>query len=435
MKKEVFNFFRKLISLKTVSAQGGQIIEAANFLKDAFGVIAKTKVLKLKNANPIVWAKVDKGYKRTILFYNHFDVQPPEPIDEWLTPPFKLVYKDGRFYGRGVSDNKGGITSRFEALINSIDKLKCNVVFYLDGEEEIGSPNIFEYLSRYGELFEHDLIIWEGYGNTFEGVPIIPFGCKGLLYFELRCKVAEKDIHSSRAPLLVNPALRVFEAVLSICGSDGRIKLKNFYNKVNNSKKDYNLVDRFLFDFDYLKREFGIKKFSNLDKKTLKRRLILEPWFNVCGFYCGYTGKGAKTILPKEAVCKIDIRTMLNQDNEEVLKNIKAYLIELGFDDIDVIPLETSMQPARYNYDSYIIKKLINMAKIVYGCNPFILPNMPATGPISAFKKFYNSDFFDIGCGYTGSAEHAPNENIRISDYIKVVKFLEKVLKEDIWNS
>lgn len=437
MHREVFGFFKNLVSIRSVSAKNTGIYECANFLKsqlEKFGF--ETKILYVKNANPAVYASYNSGSDKTILFYNHYDVQPEEPVDKWRTPPFKLTLKNGKLYGRGASDNKGGIVSRIEAVLDCIkeNNLRYNVKFFIDGEEEIGSPYIDIYLSKYKEELEHDLLIWEGYGNTFDGYPVIPFGCKGLVYFELRCKVADKDIHSSRAPLLKNPALRLFEAVVSMCGSDGSIKIQKFSSDVKVSASHIKAVKKYLFDFDYFKKNYGVKDFADSDIEALKRKLILEPWINVSGFYSGYTGIGAKTILPSEAICKIDVRTVPGQKNEDVLRKIKKHIYENGFRDVELIELETKMEPVRYSYNSYIIKRLLNMAEEIYG-KVFILPNMPATGPASSFKKYFNSHFFDIGCGYTGSAEHAPDEHIRLRDYIKSVKFFKRVLGGELWRS
>lgn len=421
----------KFAAQPSVSARGEGIEECAQLAKEMLekrGISAR--ILKRPNANPLVYGEIksNKNPSKTIIFYNHYDVQPPEPLELWESPPFKPVIRDGKLYGRGVSDDKGELISRIhatEAFLKTEGDVPCNLRFIFEGEEEIGSTHLHEYIQEYPELFQADAVLWEFGGVNAKDVPEIILGVKGILYVELSTHGANRDAHSSIGAIVQNPAWRLVWALNSLKDSAGKILIPGWYDDVQSfNAEELQLLERDFFDEGAYKRDLGISGFMNgMTGLELKKALRGAPTCTICGLYSGYTGKGSKTVLPSTAMAKIDFRIVPEQDPEDLVAKLRRHLDKTGFSDIEVTYSEGE-RAARTNPKESIVKAAAEAAKRVYGTEPMIIVSSAATGPMHLFKP----PKIAIGCAYPFVRQHSPNEHLRIDLFTKGTKWVAETI-------
>lgn len=372
---------------------------------------------------PGIIAEAKGASERSILFYNHYDVQPPDPLDEWDTPPFEPTERDGYLYGRGISDDKGPIIARLaavKALRDVHGELPVTVRWCMEGAEEIGSLGFHDFITANADRLRADACIWEGGGVNWDGRPLLTLGVKGLLYVELECKAASTDSHSSYAPVVPNPAWRLVWALNTLKDASERVLLRGFYDRVRPALDAESTAIEALPDTS---REFlhnlGVEMaVGEASGYEFRRRLIMDPTCNIAGFGAGYTGEGAKTILPATAKAKLDFRLVPNQDPDEVLASLRLHLDEHGFSDVDV-KVHSAESPARTPVGDPFVKLVADTARDVYGSEPYIQPSMTGTGPQHPVQEILGVPVASCGVDYPGNRIHAPNENIRL-DYFRL---------------
>jgi len=417
-----------LIQQPSVSAKNEGIQECAQLVKkilEKAGI--KSEILRLKNFAPIVYGEIKskKNPNRTLLFYNHYDVQPVEPFELWDDPPFSGKIKGNKIFGRGSSDDKGELITRIkavEALLKTAGDVPCNIKFVIEGEEETGSVHIEQYLKKYQKKFSCDGVIWEfGYVDS-KNRPIIGLGMKGLLYVELSVKESIRDAHSSLAVLIKNPAWRLIEAVNTLRDSDGKILIKDWYKEAEPlSKKDLEIISREPFDEKSFKKEFGVKSFvSNMHGFSAKKALVGNATCNIAGFVSGYTGSGAKTVLPKDALVKIDFRLIPKMEPKKQIFRLKKHLKTMGFNDVS-IKIFHGEAAARTNPSDSFVSKVKEAADQTFGKSILNVSNA-GTGPMHSFVKILNAPCVSIGSTYMFSRIHSPNEFARIDLLRKTTK-------------
>ena len=372
---------------------------------------------------PGIIAEAGGKADKTLLFYNHYDVQPPDPLDEWETPPFEPTERDGYIYGRGISDDKGPIVARLaavKALLETRGELPVRIRWCLEGAEEIGSIGFRDFVTANADRLRADACIWEGGGVNWDGRPLVMLGVKGLLYVELECVAAATDSHSSYAPVVPNPAWRLVWALNTLKDASEHIALRGFYERVRPGltpelEAIEALPDTSREFLHNLGVEMAVGEASGFE---FRRRLIMDPTCNIAGFGSGYTGVGAKTILPSVARAKLDFRLVPNQDPDEILASLRTHLDEHGFSDITV-KVHSSEHPARTPISDPFVKMVADSARAVYGSEPYIMPSMPGTGPQHPVQEVLGVPVASCGIDYPGNRIHAPNENIR-RDYFRL---------------
>ena len=370
-RNELLNDLQTLIKQPSISAKNEGIEECSilvsKMLKKA-GV--SSEILRLnKNAAPLVFGEVKSksNPSKTLLFYNHYDVQPVEPIEEWEYPPFSGKIIGNKIFGRGASDDKGELITRIKAVesyLQEYNDVPCNIKFCIEGEEENGSENIEKYLKKFKKKFSCDGVIWEfGYIDT-KNRPIVGLGMKGLLYVELSVKESIRDAHSSFATIIKNPAWRLIDALKTLRDSDGKILIDGWSDDiVPLSQNDLKIIRKEPFDANDFKKEYGIKKFVG-DKNAFeaKKALVAGPTCNIAGIESGYTGDGAKTVLPSTAKVKIDFRLVPNMDPKKQIKLLKLHLKRAGFADVSIKVLNAEAA-ARTSTDEKIVNVVCDSAK------------------------------------------------------------------------
>lgn len=385
----------------------------------------QSEVLSDCGGHPVLVATFEPGpngnSNKTLLFYNHYDVQPPEPLEEWTMPPFGAEIKDGKVYARGAADNKGDLTVRLQAIsiLQENGGLPCRVKFMIEGEEEIGSPSLTKYLEKHADLFKADACIWEFGGKSVEEKVEMVAGIKGMCYLQLWCHGADVDIHSSMGAVVDNAAWRLVQALASMRTVDNRIVVEGFYDDVE--KPDDLLLQTALSlpnKEDAYEGLYGLKRPLITGGGNSNLALLFEPTMTICGLESGYNGLGSKTVLPKRAQAKLDCRLVPNQDPDDILEKVRQHLDSHDFTDVEV-SLVNGEKAYRSNVSHPFVQQVVETAREAYGTEVVLSPNSAGTGPMHPFGEFLGLDLpiVSTGCGWWNSRAHAPDESIRITDF------------------
>jgi acetylornithine deacetylase/succinyl-diaminopimelate desuccinylase-like protein len=426
---DLISDLQMLIRQPSVSAKNEGIEECAKMvqklLKDSG---AKSEILRLKKGvAPIVYGEIKskQNPSKTLMFYNHYDVQPAEPFDLWDDPPFSGTRKGNKIFGRGATDDKGELITRINAVkacLKSTGDVPCNVKFVIEGEEETGSAHIEEYLKKYKKKFSCDGVIWEfGYVDA-KNRPIIGLGMKGLLFVELSVSESVRDAHSSLAVLIKNPAWKLIEAVKTLRDTDGKILIKDWYKEVVPfSKNDLEIIRKEPFDESIFKKEFGIKSFVSGKKgMDAKKALVGGATCNIAGFVSGYVGDGAKTVLPGKALVKIDFRLIPKMIPSKQVSRLKNHLKSKGFSDIKIKVFHGEAAARTDSSDSFV-SQVKDAADMAFGKSILNISNA-GTGPMHPFAGILNAPCISIGSTYMFSRIHSPNEFARVDLLKKTTK-------------
>jgi acetylornithine deacetylase/succinyl-diaminopimelate desuccinylase-like protein len=429
---EAIDLLARLCRQPSVSAEGTGIEEMARLLAgtmESFGV--RAQVLPT-GGHPAVVGEVRGRSDRTLLFYNHYDVQPVDPLDRWLSPPFEPALRDGRLFARGATDNKGNIVSRLmavRALRESEEGLPVTVRFLVEGEEEIGSPHLPDFVRRHRDLLAAEACVWE---DTFRDDPeraVVTLGNKGLTYIEITCRTADVDFHSTYAPIYPNAAWRLMSALATLRDADGRVAVQGFYDRVRPpTAEDEELLDRLPpIDLAERRARFGLRHLPVADGREAKRRHLTEPTLNLSGFHSGYAGPGAKTVIPSEARAKLDVRLVPDQDPAEVFGLIRQHLERHGFGDLQVEGAwggHPSKSPA-----GHLARVMDEAARAVYGRPAQIEPFGTGSTPNWVVDRLLGIPVAATGIGANGSNTHAPNENVEVAALAKGIDYLAEIIR------
>ncbi|RJS75035.1 M20/M25/M40 family metallo-hydrolase [Candidatus Bathyarchaeota archaeon] len=433
-RSEYIENFRRFLRQPSVSAKGIGIDECARLLEDLMEEWGLDAEIMQTDGNPIVYAMVEsKKSDRTLLVYSHYDVQPPEPLEEWISPPFEAKTVDGKIIARGAADAKGNIIAFLKAVesyLKTEGEPPVNVKFLFEGEEEIGSPNLPSFVETRRDMLKADgVVCWDG-GLHPSGRPSISLGVKGMLYVELRCRGAKTDLHSSQAPIIVNPAWRIVWALNTIKSPDGRIEVEGWYDDVRPpTEEELKLLSEIPFEEEVLKRELGVEEFlGGVKGLEALKRLVYEPTANIAGISSGYTGAGSKTVLPCEAIAKIDFRLVVDQDPEKLLKLLRKHLDRRGFSDVELVKLGTLL-PSRTPLSALIAKASMKASEKVYRAKPVVYPNSAGSGPDFVFTKILGLHSVWTGCSPPLARAHAPNEFNTIEHMVKGVLYAAEIME------
>jgi acetylornithine deacetylase/succinyl-diaminopimelate desuccinylase-like protein len=386
-----------------------------------------------RSDSPVLVAEMNLEMKKTLMFYNHYDVQPEEPIEAWKTPPYNLTKKGERLFGRGTKDNKGPLVANLfgiQAATEACHKLGCNIRFIVEGEEEAGSPHLEHFCRQHADLLKSDGCIWEeAYASPNQRSEIYA-GVKGNAYFELRAKGAAVDAHSGNAPLVINPAWRLVWALSTLKNEREEILVNGYFDDVIPPRKeDLELFRKYPSDLaEQYKQLYKIDSFL-LNRKGVElwKELLLRPTCTISGLSAGYQGPGSKTVIGKEAVAKLDVRLVPDQKVERVQKLLRNHLDKKGFSDIEV-RLLTGYEPSRTLIDHPFIELLSTTAKDFTGIEPVIFPSHQGSGPAYLFGSHTPWAL----CSTPDPEEnvHAPNESIRLHDFRYMTAFVGAIASQ-----
>lgn len=418
----------RLCAQPSISATGEGIDQCAYLVYEMLNEYGYESEILSTAGNPLVFAQASGTNDKTLLFYLHYDVQPPEPFEAWESPPFELTRRGDKFFARGSADDKGHIIARLAGLAAvqyALRGLPCHVKFMVEGEEELGSPNMTDFIYQNAKKLSADGCVWEFGGVDHDNVPTLALGMRGICYVELFVKTAEVDAHSGLGgSIFPNAAWRLVWALQSLKSKDEHILIPGFYdNMMPPTAQDLDLLSKLPDDAEKIRTMYGLKHFlggltGGLDFQSAA---VFEPTCTICGLSSGYQGRGSKTVLPAEARAKIDFRLVPNQTPEEILQKLRQHLDTLGFDDVE-IQYNGGTRPARTDPDHPFVKLTSETALAVYGKEPLISPMIGGSGPNYPFIHTLNLPVVSSGIGYPGANAHAPNEHIRLDDFIQGIR-------------
>lgn len=380
----------------------------------------------------MVYAEAGTGDK-TLLCYNHYDVQPAEPFNLWDSPPFELVERGDQLYGRGVADDKGEIVSRLaalEAVRATHGRMPCKVKFVIEGGEEVSSPHIPEFVADHRDLLAADACIWETGGVGYDGRPNLVLGMRGILYVQYNSRTMSRDAHSGSAHLLPNAAWRLTRMLNTIEDEQGRILIPGFYDDAHPpTGEQIDLLVHLDLDEAQVKHSYGIERFNNNLSGLAAKEAVFSPTANIAGLSAGYAGEGPKTVIPAQAMAKMDFRLVPDQAPEDILQKLRRHLADHGYGDIEVTYLggeRAAVTPP----DDPVVAIAVETAREVYGKEPRIAPLVGGSGPMHPFRAHLGVPIVNCGVGYPETFAHAPNENIRRADFVlgtrHMARFVER---------
>jgi len=426
----------RLVAQPSVGAQNLGLKECASLVaemlkKRGFDV----RIMDTKGA-PVVFGERKGKSDKTLLIYNHYDVQPPEPLELWDTPPFEPSLRDGKLYGRGVSDDKGHIVSRLFAIDSILDAdgdLPCNIKFIIEGEEETASVNLYQFVHDNQELLRADACMWEFGGVDHTETPIEYLGLRGICYVELSVDLLSSDVHSGLGgSIFPNAAWRLVWALGTLKDEHEQILIPGFYDNIKPpSTRDRELMAALPDPADEYKSRYGVPYFLKglTGGVDLKIEEVFSPTCTICGLTSGYQGPGSKTVLPARASAKVDFRLIPDQSPADILKKLRAHLDAQGFTDVQITDLGGD-DPARTDPDDPFIQLVTGTAEEVYGKPMMLVPMVGGSGPSHPFVHLLGLPVATGGLGYPDTKAHAPNENMRVDLYLKHARHMARIIKE-----
>lgn len=383
--------------------------------------------------NPVVVGHAEGQSDRTLLMYNHYDVQPPEPLELWTSPPFRPTVRDGALYARGAKDDKGELVARL-AAVDAVraahgGALPCGLTVVVEGEEEIGSPHIAQFVQEHADLLTCHGAIWEEGGIDPDGHPQSILGVRGTLAVELSVETMRRDAHSGTAHILPNAAWRLVRALESLKGPDERVHIAGFYDHaLPPSAQDRDLLDALPVHEAVYREVYGVEAFVLGRSGKELNRAVFEPTCNIQGITTGYQGDGTKTVIPAKASAKLDFRLVPDQDPQDIFAKLRAHLDEHGFADVQIRRLG-AMWPARVSADDPLVKLTARTGEEVYGLPALINPLAGGSSPVYAFANPLGGiPVVTAGVGYWDNRAHASNEHVRLVDFLNASRHIARII-------
>ena len=428
---------RELIALPSVFAQGTGLTETATYLKEVLQKAGAQVILDESYAAPFLLATFasPRADAKTVIFYNHYDVQPADEDQPWTSPPFQLDIRDGYMYGRGVDDDKGHITARLTAIEKyrqAHGELPVNIIFIIEGAEESASVDLEKYLAKHrSALVGADLLVWEQGIFNQKGQMEITGGTKGIVTFDASVKSANVDIHSKFGGNIDSSSWYLINALSSLRDASGKILVDGIYDDVlEPTEREMDLVRQYaLVDEQHLKKVYDLKlPFLTQDQDALLKNLFFEPSINIQGVQTGYQGQGVKTILPAEARAKLEVRLVPGMKPRKVFQQIQDQLIRNGFDQIQ-LTYTLGEEGYRSDMTAPSILKVIDIAGQFSPEGVAVLPTTAGTGPMHQVFEALEVPIAAFGIGHPNSRDHGGDENVKIADYLTHIEMIEELIK------
>jgi len=379
---------------------------------------------------PALYAEVKGTGARRLLLYEHYDVQPVDPVELWYSKPFEPDEKNGKLVARGVADDKADVMARIHALetLKHLGEIPVTLRFLVEGEEEIGSKTFEKIAHDHADKLHADGCVWESGGFDSAGRPTLFFGVRGLLYVQLRVRMLDFDQHSGTASLYPSAAMYLIEALASLRDQDMNIRIEGFYDGVvDPTEADRRMLAKIDAEVGDRKRLVGFERLiRDPSPDKVIEQLLFTPTCNIAGVTTGYQGPGSKTVLPAEATAKLDFRLIPNMDPADIVAKLRRHLDSNGFEKVE-IAWSDGEKPVRSDPQSKVGQVTSDCVREMSG-EPVVWPFMQATGPMHPVVADLGiPTVMPVGVGRPDNRVHAPNENIRIDDYLNTVRLMCRV--------
>lgn len=423
---------KDLLRQPSISAQNIGMVECAEKIAAELETLGGQTQLHHTTGHPIVTAVFPGAGDKTLLVYGHYDVQPPEPVEEWDYDPFGATEVDGKIYARGAVDDKGNFYAAVKAVQAYKEagvQLPLTVKFIIEGEEEVSSPSLYPFVQANTALLAADALI--GYDGNFtaSGRPEMLLGRKGMCYVQLTART-KRDHHSMRAPLITNPAWRLVWALNTLKNDQEEILIEGFYDDVlEPNTEEMQLLADMDWDPQVLLSESGQNQFLlGLTGLEAKKRLHFAPTCTICGIEAGYNGPGPKTVIPSLATAKVDMRLVPNQKPGDILAKLRRHLDQHGFTDIEIKSLG-GLEGCRTLPNSPIVQAMQQSIREAFDLEPVLIPSVPGSGPAYVFKEHLGLTQITGGFGPVEDRNHAPNEYILRDSYLKGIRSITRLFQ------
>jgi acetylornithine deacetylase/succinyl-diaminopimelate desuccinylase-like protein len=423
-----------LLRQPSISAQNIGVTECAELLTQQLQQIGIPARILPTGGHPVVYGEVlAPGAARTVLIYGHYDIQPPEPLDLWKSPPFEPTIRDGRIWGRGTGDNKGQLFAHLkaiEAVLKVKQRLPVNVKFLFEGEEEVSSRSLRAFIEANRSLLASDFCYCSDGGMLPGHQPTVVFGVRGILYVEVTATGANRDVHSGNLGAFVpKPAWRLVQFLNTLVDEAGRVKVKGFYDAVRTpNEAERQALARIPFDAAVL-RNLGVSDVPKPGVPPFSERVMFHPTLNICGLTSGYGGPGMKTIVPHRASAKIDMRLVVDQDPEDILRKFVAHAQAHGFGDLTIEKLGV-FYPSRTPITHPLGAAAVAAVRKGFGTEPLLLPCMGGSDPDYYFTRVLGVPRVNVPYAPHDENNHAPNENITVEGFFGGIKTTAAFLYE-----
>jgi acetylornithine deacetylase/succinyl-diaminopimelate desuccinylase-like protein len=410
----------------SISAYGEGIAETADYISAVMRGLGLSVELLPTPRWPMVYSeRMESASLPTVLIYGHYDVQPPDPLEAWLSPPFEPTVRNGRLYARGVGDNKGQHFANLlaiETLIQLNGRLPCNVKVLLEGEEEMGSDHIAELVREQRERLKADVVITSDGPVHESGRSCIIGGVRGIVSFELRARGANRDLHSGNfGGVAPNPLWTLVHLLSTMKNADGHITIAGFYENVwPLTAEERAALKRLPLDEEAVRRDLGLAQLDAPLERGYYERLAAWPTLTLNGLHGGYAGPGSKTVLPHEAVAKCDIRLVAAQTVEEIFSKVEAHVHKFA-PDVEFIR-QGGMEPSKTPLSTPWVSRLSRAIQAVEGQPPLLIPALGGSLPDYVFTKILGAPSLIVPYANADEANHAPNENMEIERFYNGIK-------------
>jgi succinyl-diaminopimelate desuccinylase len=430
----------ELLRIPSVSADPAHrddMQRAADWVADQFRRLGFAAEVIPTAGHPLVYAEspVVPGVA-TALVYGHYDVQPPEPLEKWLSPPFEPTRREGDLYARGATDDKGQMFTHLkgaEAWITVEGRLPVNLKFIIEGEEEIGSESLERYLAEHGDRLKCDCVVISDGGQFAPGVPAINYGLRGIAYYELRVTGPNRDLHSgSFGGSVTNPANALAQILAGLADRRGRVTIPGFYDDVLPvTAQERREMAALPFDEKQYFEQIGVAAATGEEGySTLERRWV-RPTFDVSGLWGGYQGEGAKTVLPALAGAKFSFRLVPNQDPAKVTAALKWRLAELTPPGVEIELIEHHGAPGvLMRLESPYIEAAARAIEHAFGRRPVFTREGGSIPIVTAFHERLGVDALLLGWGQDDDNTHSPNEKFCLADFHRGIRASARLWEE-----
>jgi acetylornithine deacetylase/succinyl-diaminopimelate desuccinylase-like protein len=420
---ELYEWLR-IPSVSADSRHKADVRKAAEYAKARLSELGADVQLIETKGHPIVFGekKVDPS-KPTVLVYGHYDVQPPDPLDKWTSPPFEPTVRNDRIYARGSCDDKGQVYMHIKAfeILMKHNLLSCNVKFMIEGEEEVGSDNLPIFVKENRGKLKADVILISDTSLLSLEHPSITVGLRGLSYMEVEVTSANRDLHSGvYGGAVANPINELSKMIASLVDDKGHITIPGFYDKVKNlTPEERKELNKAPFNLDEYKKELGIKEIKGEEGFTTIERTGIRPTLDCNGIWGGYTGEGAKTVLPSKASAKISMRLVPNQDPGEITALFTKHIQSIAPPWVTIkVTAHHGGEPAVTPTDSKAYRAASKAFEEVWGKSPIPTRDGGSIPIVALFKKELNLDSVLMGFGLDSDALHSPNESYGIKNFL-----------------
>jgi acetylornithine deacetylase/succinyl-diaminopimelate desuccinylase-like protein len=415
----------RIPSISSQSEHKDDVVRAASFVADELRALGlQVEVVQQGNGNPLVIAETEqRPDRRTLLVYGHYDVQPVDPLDLWDSPPFEPVVRDGIVYARGACDDKGQLYAHVKALeayVKTGTPLPVNLKFIIEGEEECGGPSVYEFTEQNAERLACDAVVISDTSKYDERTPALTYSLKGLTFMEIRVSGPGKDLHSgSYGGVVQNPANALCEIVAKLKDDRGRCLVPGFYDDVLELEADERAAFASLgYTDDLLKQETGAPAAHGERGYTTLERMWARPTCDVNGMSSGYSGEGAKTIIPARAVAKVSMRLVPNQNPLQIAEAFEAYVHSVCPPGVVVEVLNLhNAGPVLVPRGSAMMQAGVRALEQGFQAKPVFIREGGSIPIVSTFQEYLQAPVLLLGFGLATDNIHSPNEKFDLVNF------------------